>query len=114
MTALMHYTCDHRIESIRRDGMLIPNRHPLLGIDLVWMTSTTATRDQLGLTSYTLSCDRMAHMLVIPEPRDAVPWHEAVAFLPRAGVMALQAARGIRTGTWWVSRSPQIIEAAIA
>jgi hypothetical protein len=109
---LFHYTCDHRIEAIRRDGQLVPNWHPLLGEELVWMTSATASREALGLTSHSLSCDRMAHRLVVPEPVKALPWHEVVPFLPRAGVMALQSARGIRTQTWWVSSVPQVVEVA--
>lgn len=58
--ALYHYTCrDHGEPGITRDQKLMPQRQPLLGRHLVWLTDMdTPDAWALGLTNYTLCCDR--------------------------------------------------------
>lgn len=74
---LYHYTCDHSVERIRRDGFLRPNRHPSLGARLVWLTDLdTPDRDALGLTSQFITCDRTKHRFTVADESFVVPWTE--------------------------------------
>ncbi len=107
---LYHFACVHSAAGIDGDGGLIrPNRHPLLGVDVVWMTADpSASAVALGLASHTIiTCDRMAVRYVIDTPRDANPWSDLRAMLPVNLARTFEAARGTRPGAWWVSTVPQ-------
>lgn len=122
MPELWHWTCVHSAEEIGQAGWLLPislrapelvaDFHPLAVwmADLVWLTDDPgATRGDLGLTSETLGCDRMAHRYRVTEAGAAARWLEVL----RAGTLAVP--RIARTqlhawpaqpGSWWISREP--------
>lgn len=113
---LYHYTCEHGAERIEylSNGMVIPQRQPVLGdLHLSWFTSMpSAGREALGLTSKSLSCDRMEALFEV-EPDDvgaAITWaefktQEAFAPLVAAG-RSLEAVRGTRPALWLVAAQP--------
>lgn len=104
---LYHFTCADGARGIRRDGLIIPNRHPILaGEPLVWLTGDPrAPRRSLGLSSHILSCDRMAHRFDV-EPIYALHWSIARVRYDAAAVRSLEAARGVRPSSWWVTWHP--------
>lgn len=70
---LWHFTCDHGYSGIGKRGMLRPNPHVLIPqFDaMVWLTCDgRPSRDDVGLTSARLSCDRMAYRyrVIIDDP----------------------------------------------
>lgn len=72
---LYHFTCLHGYKAIGARGMLRPSRHQLLGIDVVWLTSEPyPDREQTGLTSRYLKCDRMAYRYLVADDAAAVAW----------------------------------------
>jgi hypothetical protein len=73
---LYHYTCEHAARELGYRGMLRPNVHPLLdGARLVWLTDMDVPdRFGLGLTSDSLSCDRLNFRYVAVDVNDAVRW----------------------------------------
>ncbi|MFE0021939.1 hypothetical protein [Amycolatopsis sp. NPDC059021] len=102
--AFYHFTCLHRARSIERSRELRPNRHPLLGHRLVWLTDLPEPdRWGLGLTSAWLTCDRTA-VRVSVQPNEGIVrwpawalWHK----VPHALVDLLE--EGARPEHWWVS-----------
>lgn len=72
---LYHYTCEHAARALGYRGMLRPNAHPLLrNVRLVWLTDMDIPdRVGLGLTSDSLSCDRLNFRYVV-DVSDAVRW----------------------------------------
>lgn len=76
MGTYFHYTCHHMAEQIDAHGGWLEPIEQVLFDDrpLVWMTDTLfATAEELGLTSETLTCDRMeACYEVITD--DAMGW----------------------------------------
>lgn len=63
---LYHYTCNHGAKGIQRAGLVYPNHHPLLGFAIAWFTDLEAPDpDDVGLTSTTLDCDRLAHRFTV-------------------------------------------------
>lgn len=106
---LFHRTCSHRIDEILASGTLLPAKQPLLGVKLVWLTHIPwATREALALSSDTLRCDRMEHLLEVTQPQSVVAWNVARTALPMSAVRVLEAARGSRPEYWWVSGEPQL------
>jgi hypothetical protein len=102
---LYHYTCDHGRAGIQRDGWIRP------GADgLVWLTDigpdrrNERMRKSLGLTSYSLKCDRMEFVFAA-DPSDAMPYREAVArgVIGRARHMLLTRLPHARPGNWFVA-----------
>lgn len=115
MTAWYHRTCDDRYVLIEEDGWTLrPYPQPVLrGMSLIWFSSSPASsRAALGLSSATLSCDRMAHLLrVVPEDEGKIAWwgdvmraDVMVPYLP--GARRLMAARGSLPGTWGLASEP--------
>ena len=104
---LYHRTCDDGARTICATGLLRPNGHPRLRRPVVWMADRPDRgRLALGLTSLTLSCDRMAHLFAIPEPAAAIPW---AAYASRMGYpVDLLGGRGAQPSQWWVSEQPQV------
>lgn len=105
---LYHFTCDHSIKGIRRDGVLRPWPQPILGESLVWFTDMPdATRDQLGLTSPSITCDRMAHRFDVDLAElDALYWPFYARDIPRNRREALEGTPGALPAHWWVSTQP--------
>lgn len=113
---LYHYTCAHSVNSIRRDGKLKPNRHPLLGgLELVWLTDLDVPDVYaLGLTSHLLRCRRTEYRATVDaEATIAVRWTEYARALRRAGsrevldgIRSLETASGVLPMHWWVSVWP--------
>lgn len=106
MSGLWHFTCEHAAASIDRSGILLPNPHPLLPEigPVVWLTNwRTAGRDALGLTSETLTCDRMEVCYSVIAPL-AVPWAWVRDDLDPEAVAALE--RFSRPETWRLSLVP--------
>jgi hypothetical protein len=111
MTALYHRTCRHVLEKLEVQSLLTPQPHALLGYNLVWLTSLpSATREQLGLSSHSLSCDRMEHLLRVDEGEGLIPWNVARNHMPLDGVRALEAAKGTLPACWWVGTHPLTFE----
>jgi hypothetical protein len=113
--ALFHFTCDHFWLDILAVGALVGHRHPLfptLG-PVVWFTTEREPdRYRVGLTSDTLTCDRMAHRFRVTEDRDCLPWIDVrelmlAAWQPGFDRKTLHAFEfGRAPHTWWLSPSP--------
>ena len=100
---LYHFTCDHGRAGIGRAGVILPNRRSPL--QLAWATDLDhPTREQLGLTSITLTCDRMAFRYRILDASAWLPWHT----LPEheGAWSLLDLAPGAAPEHWWVTRVP--------
>jgi hypothetical protein len=104
---LHHYTCDHALPRILACGELRP------GIDgVLWLTDMAVpNRQALGLTSHTLTCDRLANRLdVSVDPRLVMWWmvfrRDCLANGHRAYVEARESAPGARPMHWWVAAWP--------
>lgn len=107
---LWHFTCDHGRKGIGEHGILQPHQHILLPslLPVVWLTSNARpARDDVGLTSQTLSCDRLAHRYRVTDSRLTVAWsairarHAAIA----PDVVADLERYG-EPSTWWLSFGP--------
>lgn len=118
MTTLWHYTCAHGDLAIGPRGILLPalwqihevpmglptDAYALLG--LVWATDMDAPdRQALGLTSATLSCDRMAHRYAVPAEA-FTPWGRIRHRMSTALVDALELANGAQPAHWWAAEGP--------
>jgi hypothetical protein len=104
--SLYHYTCRDGFEQITKAGFIRPTMHPYLSRAVVWLTDLDTTdRRALGLTSYSLSCDRMEYRFEVDEEL-AVHWPKFFASLPkevRASAVELCYADGVRPSHWFVS-----------
>lgn len=104
-TALYHFTCaEHGYAGIGKQGMLRPNYHPYIGVELVWFTDLTYPRRQeVGLTSRLSRCDRMACRYRALDQAHCVPWleHPAREAMPVENRMDLEMLG--RPEHWWVS-----------
>ena len=110
MTVLYHYTCEHGMLAILGDDrrlrptpqVALPGCPPLL-----WCTTQARPDPEaLGLTSYTLACDRTQHRFRLDDPGAAVPWVEWLRYQPRE---MRRTARLVLTGSpllWWVATVP--------
>jgi hypothetical protein len=99
---LYHYTCSHAYPLIQKDGLLRP------GPDgLVWLTDIAppAPRLALGLTSYMLKCDRLAHVFVVEEVDSVVWWMEFRKQCP-AWLLEKETCPGVMPMHWFVSTEP--------
>lgn len=109
---LFHFTCDHGREGIARDGVLRPNRHPYLPEPLVWLTDLwTPMRHGLGLTSYSLSCDRTEYRFDVESARSAEHWprYARRLGLSRAVRDELEGLPGVQPMHWWVATAPVLV-----
>ena len=108
MTArLFHFTCDHGRAAIGARGVLRPYRHAQLGVDLLWLTSTSwPDRQATGLTSRYTSCDRMAHRYLVARQAPCEPWlgSDVRAAADPALVAALEGLGAPEQ--WWISAAP--------
>lgn len=106
---LYHYTCGHRYPSIMRDGLLRCNPQIQLpgAPAIVWFTDLhPPDRLALGLTSYSLSCDRIEHCITVDFSDDAPPWQWyawARRNLSLDDRWLLEGIDGTRPAHWWLS-----------
>lgn len=110
---LFHYTCGHAVAGITADGALEPNHHPLLGVALVWLTDLSEPfRLALGLTSYSLGCDRTEYRFDIASARVAEHWPRYCRriALPRRVSEAVEDIPGVLPAHWWVSTVPVAVQ----
>jgi hypothetical protein len=109
VTGLWHYTCQHGRDRIGKRGELRPNAHPWLPLlgRVIWLTDDpTPTRDAVGLTSTTLTCDRMQYRYRVTET-DAVPWAQYRPAMPSDIVDDLE--RYGEPDTWHVARWARVV-----
>lgn len=104
---LYHFTCEHAAQRIRVDRWLRPHRQVVLGDrELVWLTDLEEPyRAALGLTSYTLRCDR-TEVRVVAVTSDATHWPVYARGLPAEQRHALEYADGALPMHWWVAEMP--------
>jgi hypothetical protein len=101
-----HYTCDHGADGIRRDGVVKPHPHPLLPEPVAWLTDLDKPhRYELGLTNFTLECDRTAHCFETATAT-ALWWPIYARTLPRLLRQELEAATAAAPMHWWISKLP--------
>lgn len=109
MTAeqLWHFTCEHAHQEIGKRGILLPNQHqlmPRLG-PVVWLTSDPAPdRDDVGLTSSYLKCDRMAYRYRGASHPGVYPWSDVRGQV--APPLRDDLERYGQPDTWWLSSGP--------
>jgi hypothetical protein len=109
MSYLYHYTCDHFYADILRCGQLIP------GVEgLVWLTDLEppAPRLALGLTSYSLECDRMAHVFEVERTGDVVWWMDFRRRHPQW--RSKETCPGVMPMHWFVSEYPLPVRREVA
>lgn len=105
-----HRTCEHAAERIDAAGGLITvNPQPVLArVEMSWWTLLpSASRADLGLSSRTLRCDRMAR-LYEADPEDApliLPWTKVRSEFGSAA-LRLEAVRGTRAALWGIALAP--------
>lgn len=108
---LYHFTCsDHGLPGIRNQGgLLIPNIgvRRITPTPIVWLTSDPeAAREDIGLSSTILTCDRMEARCEVKDTRRCMPWSYYAA---RRGVPVLirdMLEFETKPDTWWVSEHP--------
>lgn len=103
---LWHFTCAHGAAAIGRRGVLQPNPQPVLdGLPLIWFTSDPfPARDDVGLSSLMLKCDRMECRYRATATDGCVPWLELAETIDLRTVAMLSTGRA--ADTWWVSAAP--------
>lgn len=104
---LYHFCCFHSAVGIRSSGELRPNLHPLLDRKVIWLTDLEMPqREDVGLTSTIIKCDRMEFRAVVEA--DAQRWTDYLRELPRGvrlKARALTAGAGLPMH-WYVSEAP--------
>lgn len=96
---LWHWTCDHGRHGIGIDGQIDPGP----AYCLVWLTSDKkATREDLGLTSTILDCDRMSFLYEV-DTENAEPWIGSDARDRMDAGLVADLECGRRAECWWIS-----------
>lgn len=100
---LYHYTCADAAPLIFSSGYVRPNNQPQLGgIALAWFTDLDwPDRDALGLTSYSLRCDRTEYRCTVDA--DVTRWVRFARTLPATLRRGLELAEGALPMHWWVA-----------
>lgn len=119
--ALIHRTCSHHAAAIAADGFVKPMPQPA-GSDLSWWSDLTGQdetiRAALGLTSLTLSCDRMEHGFVSLAPTRRLflrPWTAArLGYIAWPWLQELGEAPGAMPAHWWVATHPVAVSSMSA
>ncbi len=108
---LYHFTCSDAAPLIEDCGHLLPyTQHQLDGRRLIWLTDLEApTRTSLGLTSWTLACDRMEYRVTVDV--DAHRWVTYVrdrfgSARSRRHAMRLSQSPGALPMHWLVAEAP--------
>lgn len=109
---LWHYTCAHQAPLIRADGyvrpvrdLAAPARHVPAWGAFAWFTDLAAPiREALGLTSWSLDCDRTAYRFRVEPGVEVVAWMSVRREYPWA--WRLESEPGARPAHWYVSAEP--------
>lgn len=104
---LYHFTCSCSERKLGYRARLVPHRQPLLGdTPALWATDLDEVPDnpaELGLTSYTLKCDRTEHRYLIQQPE---LFEHFPAFQARTGLGAELVGPDQRPEHWWIAFAP--------
>jgi hypothetical protein len=103
---LYHYTCSHAAPLIIQQRWLHANPHPLMPEvgPLIHLTDLDSPdRHGLGLTSYTLRCDRTEFRVTVVTS-EAIHWPVFARTIPRHVREELESAPGALPMHWYVSR----------
>lgn len=110
---LWHYTCNHGVTGITADGFVKPSLNLVLTeavgapVMLAWFTDLDVPfEDALGLTSFSLACDRKAYRFAVTEPDRCTPWAKVRGTYPRGAVARLEECPGAMPMHWWVAAGP--------
>lgn len=80
---LFHFTCDHGLKGMGRAGFVRPRLQPFVGLTLAWFTDLPDPQpEEVGLTSRTLSCDRLEYRYTVEDETDVRPWLDIVKTVP--------------------------------
>lgn len=73
---LFHFTCEHGHQALGRRGRLCaPMAHPLLGCNVVWLTTEgLPDREATGLGMNTITCDRMRYRYIVTDISQCRAW----------------------------------------
>jgi len=104
---LYHFTCSHAAPRIRTARWLVPHPQVVLGgCELIWLTDMDVPeRLALGLTSYTLRCDR-TEVRVTVVTAEAKHWPTYARTVEPAQRRQLDFADGALPMHWWVADAP--------
>lgn len=105
---IWHYTCGHGAGGIRREGIVKPNPHPFLnGLPISWWTDLGPEhRFEVGLTSTTLGCDRMANRFQVKDPDDLDWWPHLARYIQMPRSLRDELEAGRLPAHWWCSLEP--------
>lgn len=122
---LYHYCCDHSEPGIRRDGVIRPgmpwyrydarlaaNDEPMSGLwrapAVCWLTDMPEPdATALGLTSYSIPCDRTEFRFTVARGTDVMPWLQfATTHGANPGWLAVLHV-GRQPDRWFVGICPQ-------
>lgn len=114
---LWHYTCDHGFDAIGDHGYVLPvadlrPRHyrlqQLPQAHFSWFTDLAVPQQHaLGLTSYTLGCDRTRYRYRVTDPENLWRWTYARRQLgPAPWIADLEEAPGAEPDHWWIADLP--------
>jgi hypothetical protein len=116
---LYHFTCEHRVQHIRNDGIVVPGHHqkrddglPQAAIPwaaFAWFTDLPVpSREPLGLTMDLLRCDRTEFRFRAITEGSLMPWLTVRRSYPWRHFLE---SPGTRPGNWFVStESVPVIE----
>ena len=97
-----HFTCDHGRQNIGKHGLILPNPHT----GFAWFTDlANPCREALGLSSHTLTCDRMRWRYRVTDATAIRPYRELVDPLT-AAALATSRVIGGQPDRWFVAAQP--------
>lgn len=106
---LYHFTCSHGAAAIGKHGTLRPNANSLFGVPkIVWLTDQAQPkRDEVGLTSTILKCDRMEVRYRVVDNDRGVRWDDwKLKNVRRDTIQTLESFAGDGPRHWWVTERP--------
>lgn len=110
-SVLYHYTCGHHAPEIRIQHRILPGIYlhgePILGARFAWFTDLgpPVPREAVGLTSYTLACDRTEFVFTVD--RDAAGIQRWIDVRRHnRDLWELELAEGAAPMHWFVSDVP--------
>lgn len=115
---LYHFTCDHGRLGLGDGGMLLPPKRLIRQLpvvpswqrrmfDLIWMTDLERpNRDGLGLTSYSLGCDRTQYRYRVTQTVAVDRWFDVRRDFPAKYRDELEWNTGALPAHWFVASMP--------